>query len=446
MTAAVGRNEAPNSSMEINRTPATDGYNQYGTATLTRDNTQARSGSYNLKVVTSAINSGALSNRIPLHLANTYTVISIYVKGAVGQQGNLRNYVLNEDYTLQAEATVTTPFTLTGGWDRITLPAFTRTTNYRPGWALIMNNTGQTIYLDDWQVEPGSEVSAYYPLAIEREEGDLLAASMQYEFNGMLFGSLTPYIVENAQGLLGMEASAEDYELGLDHGTFPGFLRMGKKVMDFDLALSASIGLDIEDKVAWARRCFQVNRRSLTTELKQLTYQRLDGRKLFIPCRCTKRELPSNYELAKGLAKISVRLEAPEPFAYELEGHAVGGSMGVDVDTVTVYVSHMGDFEDGAAPIITVTGPWTNISIQNVTDGARNFQTDSVLAGGDARIIDFGEKTMVDQLGVDKTSEILSASQWFGLLPGDNTIVATRAGTNDAASAAISIFWRDTFQ
>lgn len=103
-------------------------------------------------------------------------------------------------------------------------------------------------------------------------------------------------------------------------------------------------------------------------------------------------------------------------------------------------VVNQGDAE--SYPVITLNGPITNPIIQNVTTG-RYLELDMTLNSGDQVVIDMKNKTIV----LNGTQSVIgnknSASQWWWLDPGNNTI---RFFTSSGADTGnVQIAYRDAY-
>jgi hypothetical protein len=228
--------------------------------------------------------------------------------------------------------------------------------------------------------------------------GDLIARDFQYEFRNLLFGSGTPFVVTGFENLLGMgDLASNDLDRQYEHGAFPGLLRYTARVLPCDMTIVGSMGAEIEQNLALARKAFQVPRKRLTMVMDGLVFKRPGEPKKVLYCRCTRRSFKSSYETAHGFSEGSLEFTAPDPIIY-----------GLDVKT------------------------------QNL-----------VLAAGDALKINQKTKECLLRVGVggawvDAWQYMRTDNQFWSVLPGPNQIVYTRSGAT-GASSTVTIDWQDAY-
>ena len=98
-------------------------------------------------------------------------------------------------------------------------------------------------------------------------------------------------------------------------------------------------------------------------------------------------------------------------------------------------------------PIIRLNGPITNPVITNSTAGQAITITATIGAGAFYDIdLEYGKKTVVDNLGVNRISTVSAASALatWSLLPGNNTVSITGTGTTGATNAVFQYYHRYT--
>jgi hypothetical protein len=125
----------------------------------------------------------------------------------------------------------------------------------------------------------------------------------------------------------------------------------------------------------------------------------------------------------------------------------IGASELSQVDTI----EYAGNFRE--YPVITVTGPVTDLVITNQTTGEKLDFTGVTIAGGDTYTIDlrYESKTLVDQDGVNKISELTSDSDFatfhlastLEVADGRNTISAV--GSTVTGETAIAFSWKNRY-
>lgn len=273
-------------------------------------------------------------------------------------------------------------------------------------------------------------------------DGSELTRAYAYGFKNLVFGSGTDYVTTQVDGLLGMAPVRDtDTERQGDHGVFPGILTYGKRIMAFDLTIVGQAGTDIENKLAVARRVFQLPRKRLSRNLEPFTFWRPGQPKKMCFVRCTNRDFSSDFQTARGMAKGSVELTAPSPLIYstQLFSNQIAPTGGSGSRTITMN----GDYADGAWPELRITGPVTTALIQNVADGGRTIRLSLSLGASDVAIVNV-EREIVWVNGVRRSTAIRSDNQWWSLLPGSNQIFYTRQGGND--NTRLMITHRDVWQ
>jgi hypothetical protein len=273
--------------------------------------------------------------------------------------------------------------------------------------------------------------------------GDLLVADYQYEFRGFLWGAGTAYVNESADGLLSMaDVSGGDLDIEGDHGSVPGLAVLRKKIVTCKIKPDFSPATT-EAMIALLQSTFQLPRRRYVANLEQLAFRR-NGIKKFLWVRCDKRDIPSDYKTAMGSPDVVVQFTAPDPIIYGLVLKTQNIVVASGATTNSGVVVNAGDFRDGYLPKITINGPATNPRIQSTEDDARQLKITNVLTAGQSIVVDFATKT-VSKGGVVDHDLLANDSQWFAILPGNNTLTVNRDVGNTGASSTITVEWRDTY-
>lgn len=277
--------------------------------------------------------------------------------------------------------------------------------------------------------------------------GDLVVP-YGYEFRGLSFGTGTDFVTEEVTGLLSSATARDsDVDKAHDHGSNPGTLLYGKRIISFNMKIKGT-SADIEGKIATAQRIFQAPRIRYTNVPEPFVFQRPGGVKKVCYVRCTKRDFPSNFKTARGFAVGSVELVAPDPLIYSLTPSQAILTLDAGVVAGTNNATMNGDHADGASPVLTITGPATNPIIQNATDDGRAMRFDVVLAANDALRITVKTRRVERRVGLagDWNKEFgltRTDNQWWKLLPGVNVINYNRTGS--ATASTLTIDWSDTW-
>ena len=111
----------------------------------------------------------------------------------------------------------------------------------------------------------------------------------------------------------------------------------------------------------------------------------------------------------------------------------------------TLNFTYDGDFI--SYPIISVTGPITNLLITHTTTGYVIGVTGTIIAG-DTWTFDlrYGQKTVTDQAGVNQIANLTSGSSLadFAIILGANTITVSGTTTTSASTVNITYYTRYT--
>lgn len=124
------------------------------------------------------------------------------------------------------------------------------------------------------------------------------------------------------------------------------------------------------------------------------------------------------------------------------------GVLSVDYGDTIAYLTYpdlvINNIGDALAyPVIEINGPITNPELKNVTSGD-TIKLDAQLELGDTRIIDFQARTIVNSSGEYKYNELSFAeSEWWTLLPGNNSIRLSGAEANIATNYKVT--YRDAW-
>lgn len=133
-------------------------------------------------------------------------------------------------------------------------------------------------------------------------------------------------------------------------------------------------------------------------------------------------------KLAQGVIPVLATFVALDPLGYEPEAVEATGASGA------FTVDNDGD-EDTDRVVIEVTGNGGTPRITNATDGGGDVTFGTTLAALSTRTIDLRAHTVEDG-GSDHYDELSSASTWFVLKPGTNSLTLTGAASVDVTVRA----------
>lgn len=277
-----------------------------------------------------------------------------------------------------------------------------------------------------------------------------MAADYQYTFKGLTLGAGTSLLTEKVTGVLGLPPIVgEDPDQVGRHGALPGRMRYAKRTIAMDVkGLYAPGSASVEAALATFTRNIQMPRLRKPRVLDALTIKRPGQDERYVMARVSRRDIDSTYVLASGRLEASIEFVAPDPIWYSTANPYGSVALGNAVLTNSTIVSNFGDFPDGVYPVVTFTGPMRNPRLMNDTDDDLTFKMDMDILATDKVVVDFLNMTVVHSTipGVfiaDRFDAVRNDSQWWTLIPGNNTIVATRDGAAlTGAGAAVTVQWR----
>lgn len=269
--------------------------------------------------------------------------------------------------------------------------------------------------------------------------GDLLTANYQYEFNGILMGSGTNWIVESIDGLFEMPALVSgDVDRSDTHGEIPGEDWMRGRTILMELKGTFDTGTLMDA----AMRDMAKAMRPRTAEA-QFMIRRPGAVDKYINCRPKRRVFQSNYTLARGIAAGTVELRATDPLIYDKTAKTVAIAIAAGSTSNSGTATNAGDFETW--PKLTIAGAGTNPRISNSTNGNRQVKVDLVMGSGDTLVIDTHPSRRTVLLnGVDRYDVVRTDNQWWEILEDANTITFSRTGTT--GTQTLTVEWRDAWQ
>lgn len=257
--------------------------------------------------------------------------------------------------------------------------------------------------------------------------GDLVTKDFMYEFNGLAFGSGTPYITSKVKGLLappGLRSNDKDRQDA--HGSFPSRRTYSKRRIEFDVAVDGTPA-NIEALMQSLMTAF-----TITDLPQQFVFQRPNGfGKRFAWCFVDASDFDSDYDVAHGYATGSLALVAHDPRYYSLAETSTLITIALNANSQNGNVTNIGNFD--TAPILEIPGPSTNPRISNAADGNKTIRVDIAIPTGQTLIIDTKARS-VTLAGVDRFDVVRTDNQWWKLKPGVNPISYNRTGGGAASS------------
>lgn len=280
-----------------------------------------------------------------------------------------------------------------------------------------------------------------------------MALDFSATFNGLSFGAGTTIQIVDVSGfddLPGLRTT--DQPRPRDTGEFGGNdLSGGRDVTMTLLILDSGVG-DFYTTVEAFKAATVPQGTNLTLPL---VVQFPGGRQRQLNCRPRQRSLPTDVDYVTRYGKAAVQFHAVDPRWYDVNQSS--GSMTPPSATTGLVFNAAFDLSFGGGttggqltcvnngnfetrPVITVTGPCTNVTLTNNTTGL-TVGANITLAAGDSLVFDFGARTIVLNGTTSRYNAIAPASVWWNLAPGSNDIRFLSSSTTGTAQ----VVWRSAW-
>jgi TP901 family phage tail tape measure protein len=272
----------------------------------------------------------------------------------------------------------------------------------------------------------------------------------QVSVGGVVLGPGTAYLIHDYTGLGASDVRSSDVERPQDDGDFYGTDLRASRNVELPITVTGTTASDAYANVqtllkAWWTRSTE-NTRPLNFKLPGQPEMILDGRPRRAPAdtlaSLKSRIVPMTLEYYSATAPV---LSATQKSATALAPTAAGGRAYPRVYPMTyggtgaansVTVTNAGTYR--TRPVITITGPAVNPSIQNVTQGKTLSFAISV-ASGDTLVIDTDARSVLLNGTASRRSALVAGSQWWDLDPGASQITyAASSGTGGYATVAFN--------
>jgi hypothetical protein len=263
--------------------------------------------------------------------------------------------------------------------------------------------------------------------------GDLLVRDGMYEYRGLAMGRGTPYLIERVTGLFDTpDPKGEDFDRNDTHGDFPAPLLLNARYIEMEGRILGLPGINVE----------QV-RKNLENALlpvdahASFLFRRPVNEAWFYNVRTWKRNIPSDYALARGAGKFNVMFKANDPRRYGVEERVTTLTRtGTGTGVTNHNVINGGNWP--SIPQLEINGPATNPRIKH-NGQDRTIRVDIAIPDGSTLVIDI-ENRVVTLNGVVRDDAVRTDNQWWSLAPGANSITYTR--NSGAASASTLVIRR----
>lgn len=292
----------------------------------------------------------------------------------------------------------------------------------------------------------------------------------QYSYNGVTLGPSTPYKVTKVTGLDLPQIRSGDSARGRDHGELVGIDLYGGRNVTASLDVSSSGSTTLAAALADLAAATEVG---LTTE-QPLWVAPPNLPILGTLCRIRKRSIPwdNTFMIGELVQSAALMWHSTDPFLY---GTVQTATVGLGSPTTgmtfpatfpmsfgatqpnSITVPNSGNAE--TRPVLIITGPVTNPSIENSTvSGAPAItitnptQTGYTVLAGDQLVVDMDLHTVLyysggigsGTSGASRRNWIVYGSQWWTLGTGSNLI---RFSSSDSSSVAgtLEVQWASAY-
>lgn len=288
-------------------------------------------------------------------------------------------------------------------------------------------------------------------LGVGGDTGDQITEDYQYQIRDTLFGAGTPLIVEKVTGLLGHAATrSKDIEREHSHGSIPGMLLYSPRTIQFDLKPSSQYNdTAVEDLLDQLSDAFQAPKLRVVDELEldAFAYKRPGREMRQFFGRGTRFDVDSDWRVARGLAAASCEFVCNDPMSYSVELHTQTVALAIGETSDSMVVENLGNGRNGSPPVIYISGTATNPIVENADDEGRELKLEVILASNQIARINMETFEVGIQTGGGSNPFVINYeivpgdSQWFRLMPGENTLTMQRTGST--AGSSLRVDWYD---
>lgn len=266
----------------------------------------------------------------------------------------------------------------------------------------------------------------------------------QVEYNGLNLAS-SVYELQSIEGLAEYpEVRSSDAPLLARHGFHAGYDWLGGRRITITLAIHASTQTAFRDAVVAVRNAFvpRATDLPLTFRLSGIG----DSNNCFVNCRPRRLSMPMTNLWNGGFSTVAtIELFAARPFIHG----ATEKNSSMTMNAGSGTLNNAGNWPQLTRIMISVTtGPLTGATVQNNNLSVLKLITlTGSYASGDTVYILVPERNILydaNPPGGTLTSvygHMGPTSEWWELVPGNNSIVTSRT----AGTATATLFWYDTW-
>lgn len=246
-------------------------------------------------------------------------------------------------------------------------------------------------------------------------------SNYQLSYNGIIVGDLQDWNIlpDGIEGLDLPEMESHDQPRFDTHGLVPGRDLVQGRTITINLDTAAQTEAAMQSRLA-ALRTATSPRKQPDDELPLIF--KLPGEvEMRSLCRPRRRSITINRDYTLLNPTAVIQFVASDPRLY------------AETETTTSFAGLSGTPNNAGDtrmyPTVEIDGAATNpITIKNVTDANRTLTLALAVGAGQTLVVDMGKRTVL-LAGVNRYDAVQSGSEWWELLPGNNTIEITGGGT-----------------
>lgn len=285
--------------------------------------------------------------------------------------------------------------------------------------------------------------------------GELITGDWQLEYNGVLLGDDTPFLVAQITGLLDLPfITSADKMMLRRNGLRAGDDFTGGRSIVLTLEIASTDTVTFSDAVDLLTAAT-----APTGPPLPLVFQLpgvAGGAKRVVYCRPRKRSLPVGRDFYYELPIATIELFSVDPRIEDNQLNSAsttlptaGGGLnfnavapivfGAMVEGGTLQLENSGNFATN--PTFTLSGPVTNPRIESLTqDSTLSFNIS--LSADETLVVDTQKRTVMLNGTANRYNTLNTDAQWFDFSPGVNDIRYVAATTT---SSTMTVTWRSAW-
>jgi hypothetical protein len=274
-------------------------------------------------------------------------------------------------------------------------------------------------------------------------------SNYQFQFGSFAFGAGSDFQILSVDGLEGLpELSTQDSDRGYNDGMFSGrdFLR-GRQLI-FQMLVLAGSGNSAQQNFNLLQTNLLYQQQGTTAMNFKLSPT---DSEYLINARVRSVKAMVDPEFTYGFIKVAVNMFCPDPRYYSATATTatmtVQPPQGRTYDRIYNLIYGGGSLSSATVitnngwtttyPVITITGPATNIVLGNI--GMNEYLTINYsLTNTDTLVVDLDQKT-ISLNGVYARNLLAGNSEWFSAPPGTSNFYFTASNT-DGSTSAVAVY------